>query len=502
MFTNPDEKKIIPKSSKHRRWVYLLVAIMLSALFFGFLGYPAAWDKSADFINEKLSLENYGLKIPHIWKIPFRLGLDLQGGTHLVYRADLSGQEDDPDSSMAGLRDVIERRTNLFGVAEPLVSVNKTGNDWRLIVELAGIKDIGQAIKMIGETPFLEFREEKSVSERDEILAMTLEEETANQIKDAICLNAHALTAYLQSYPYVGDPCYIPTPLNGKYLKRSALDFDPTTYKPVVNLEFNDEGTKLFADITERNVGRFVAIYLDGAPIEIPRVNEKIPSGRAQISGAFSAEDAKILVERLNAGALPVPINLISQRSVGASLGADSLQKSIRAGILGFLLVAAFMVVFYRLPGVFAVSALLIYISVVLMIFKTIPVTLTLAGIAGFILSIGMAVDANILIFERMREELRSGRRLASAVEEGFSRAWPSIRDSNISTIITCVVLYTFAASIIKGFALTLLIGVIVSMFSAIFVTRTLLKVFLGPGLENKNWLFGLCKLRGEADKS
>lgn len=483
----------IPRSPKKRQWTYLLVAVVCMALFFAFLEYPKAWDKAADYVNWKLGLENY--KIPHIRKIPFRLGLDLQGGTHLVYRADLSGlQEGDPDSSMDGLRDVIERRINLFGVAEPSVSVNKIGDDWRLIVELAGIKDIEQAIKMIGETPFLEFREERSVSERDQILEMTVGKETANQIKDAICVNSQVLTAYLQSYPssLIYDPCFIQTPLNGKYLKRSALDFDPTTYKPVVNLEFNDEGTKLFADITERNVGRFVAIYLDGAPIEIPRVNEKIPSGRAQISGAFTTEQARILVERLNAGALPVPINLISQRTVGASLGADSLAKSIKAGILGFLLVAIFMLIFYRLPGLFAVLALLIYISVVLMIFKTIPVTLTLAGIAGFILSIGMAVDANILIFERMKEELRAGRRLASAVEEGFSRAWPSIRDSNISTIITCVALYTFAASIIKGFALTLLIGVIISMFSAIFVSRTFLRIFLGPRLENKPRLFGV----------
>ena len=499
MFITPAEKKLITKSSQHRRWAYLLAVIVTLALFFGFLEYPKAWDKAADFLNEKLGLENYGFKIPHIWKIPFRLGLDLQGGTHLVYRADLSGLQGDPNSSMSGLRDVIERRINLFGVAEPLVSVNKAGDDWRLIVELAGIKDINQAIKMIGETPFLEFREERSVSERDENLKTTLGEEMANKIKDAICFNSQALTAYLQSYPFSPDPCFIQTGLNGKYLKHSALDFDPTTYKPVVNLEFDDEGTKIFADITERNVGKFVAIYLDGAPIEIPRVNEKIPSGRAQISGAFTTDQARLLVERLNAGALPVPINLISQRSVGASLGADSLVKSIKAGILGFLLVAIFMVVFYRLPGLFAVFALLIYVSVVLIIFKAIPVTLTLAGIAGFILSIGMAVDANILIFERIKEELRAGRRLATAVEEGFSRAWPSIRDSNISTIITCVALYTFAASIIKGFALTLLIGVIVSMFSAIFATRTFLKVFLGPKLENKHWLFGFKKTDTEA---
>lgn len=502
MFTNPTEKKLSPKSPRHRRWIYLLAAIICAALFFGFLEYPKAWDKGADFVNKKLGLEDYGLKIPHIWKIPFRLGLDLQGGTYLVYRANLTAIEGDPASSMSGLRDVIERRTNLFGVAEPSVSVNKIGDDWRLIVELAGIKDIEQAIKMIGETPFLEFKEARMSSERDQILEKTLDKETVEKIKDAICLNVQALTAYLQSYPFVEDPCYISTPLNGKYLKRSVLDFDPTTYKPVVNLEFDDEGAKLFADITEDNIGNFVAIYLDGAPIEIPRVNEKIPNGRAQISGTFTSTEAKTLVERLNAGALPVPITLISQRTVGASLGVDSLQKSIKAGILGFLLVAIFMLIFYRLPGIFAILALLIYVSIVLIIFKVIPVTLTLAGIAGFILSIGMAVDANILIFERIKEELRARRRLAAAVEEGFSRAWPSIRDSNISTIITCIVLYTFATSIIKGFALTLLIGVIVSMFSAIFITRAFLKVFLGSRLENKYWLFGILKpeLSGKID--
>ncbi|MDP1629392.1 MAG: protein translocase subunit SecD, partial [bacterium] len=466
LFPKPVQSSLA--APKKRRWIYLLICVISAALFFGFLNYPLAWDKSVDYINWKLNLENY--KLPHIWKIPFRLGLDLQGGTHLVYQADLAElQETDPASAMEGLRDVIERRIDLFGVTEPLVGVNKAGDDWRLIVELAGIRDVAEAIKMIGETPFLEFKEERDAGERDLILEKTLGREDADKLKEVICLNPQILIAYLQSYPSaVLDPCFIQTPLNGKYLKNSSLDFDPTTYKPVVNLEFNEEGTKMFADITERNTGKFLAIYLDGAPIEIPRVNERIPSGRAQISGGFTTEAAKKLVERLNAGALPVPIKLISQRTVGAALGADSLAKSVKAGILGFLLVAIFMIVFYRLPGIFAVSALLIYVSVVLIVFKTIPVTLTLAGIAGFILSIGMAVDANILIFERMKEELRSGRHLVSAIDEGFSRAWPSIRDSNISTIITSVILYYFTTSFIKGFALALLIGVLVSMFSAI----------------------------------
>ncbi len=258
------------------------------------------------------------------------------------------------------------------------------------------------------------------------------------------------------------------------------MKFNPTTGEPIVTLTFDSEGAKLFSDLTRENLNKILAIYLDGYPISMPVVREVIPSGEAQITGSFTIDEARKLARRLNEGALPVPIELVSQRSVGATLGQGALNLSVRAGIIGFIAIAAFMLLFYRAAGFCAILALCVYVAIVLSIFKIIPVTLTLAGIAGFILSVGMAVDANILIFERTKEELRKGREIINAIQEGFSRAWPSIRDSNVTTIITSIVLYTFATSIIKGFALTLLIGVIVSMFSAITVTRFFLLSMVG----------------------
>jgi preprotein translocase subunit SecD len=262
-------------------------------------------------------------------------------------------------------------------------------------------------------------------------------------------------------------------------------------------LEFNDEGKTLFAEITKRNVGKPVAIYLDNSPISVPRVNEPITDGRAVISGNFSIQDAKLLAQRLNAGALPVPVQLVSQQTVGATLGGESLKQSLFAGMIGLIAVAFFMILFYRLPGLFAVVALLIYGVIVLFLFKYIPVTLTLSGIAGFLLSIGMAVDANVLIFERMKEEVRDGKPLDLSIQEGFKRAWSSIRDGNLSTLITCFILAWFGTSMIRGFAITLSVGILVSMFSAIVITRQFLKVFVTPKNQGKLkvlWLFGVKK--------
>jgi preprotein translocase subunit SecD len=290
------------------------------------------------------------------------------------------------------------------------------------------------------------------------------------------------------------DPYFKPTGLTGKYLKSSVLEFDPNTNKPQIGLEFDDEGAKMFEEITARNVSKKVAIYLDNAAITIPTVQETIAGGRAQITGSFTVDEAKQLARRLNAGALPVPINLINQQSIGASLGEKSLHQSLVAGIIGILAVALFMMLWYRLPGILAVVALIIYTAIVLMIFKLIPVTLTLAGIAGFVLSVGMAVDANVLIFERLKEELRWGKSLGGAIDEGFKRAWTSIRDSNVSSLITCGVLFWLGTSIIKGFALTLAIGILVSMFSAIFVTRNFLQLVVSEKMERKLWWFGVKK--------
>ena len=372
---------------------------------------------------------------------PFRLGLDLRGGTHLVYRADVSSLSaaSDISEAMSGLRDVIERRINLFGVAEPVVQTERVGGENRLIVELAGVFDIGEAIKAIGETPYLEFKELKGED-------------------------------------------FVATKLNGKYLKRASVGFSQNLGAPEVFLEFNEEGAALFEEITERNVGAPVAIFLDGAPISMPTVQERISGGKAQITGKFTPDEAKQLVRRFNAGALPVPITLLSQQSVGASLGKEALLKSLRAGIYGALAVAAFMIFWYRLPGVIAVLALGVYSTLTLLLFKMIPVTLSSAGIAGFILSVGMAVDANILIFERMKEELRLGKLLDFAMTEGFARAWTSIRDSNVSSLITAVILYWFGTSLVRGFALTLALGILVSMFSAITASRYFLRALPHTG--------------------
>lgn len=462
------------------------LAIILVAVLLAFFIYPQAFNKGADFLNAKLKLQNASFKIPHFFKVlPFRLGLDLQGGTHLVYQADLSGTQGQSISdAMSGVRDVIERRVNFFGVAEPLVQIE--GRD-RLVVELAGIRDVNQAIKMIGQTPFLEFKDELSSSEGDKIISAVLGKNAQRLTAKMLCANDQALSAFLVRYGQ--DPCYKPTGLTGKFLKRSQLTFDNTTYQPQISLELSGGGGKLFAEITKRNLNKIVAIYLDGLPISTPVVQTEIPNGKAVITGRFSVQQAKDLANRLNAGALPVPINLISQQTIGPSLGQDSLNKSLKAGLYGLLLVAIFMILFYRLPGVISIIALLVYIVIVLTIYKLIPVTLTLAGIAGFILSLGIAVDANVLIFARMREELKNGATLAQAVHDGFHRAWYSIRDSHVTTLLGALVLYIFSTSVVKGFALTLGIGVLMSLFTATVMARSLLNVFIGPRLEKRRWL-------------
>jgi protein-export membrane protein SecD len=466
---------IFRKNSVRRRGQvgWTILAIFLLAFLAGCLDYPNIWNKPVDWLNQKA-----GLGLPHFFNLPFRLGLDLQGGTHLVYEADLSQVEPgNYADSMQGVRDVIERRVNLFGVQEPVVQINKVGQHYRLIVELAGVKDVHQAIQMIGQTPSLDFREKRDESETENILADQKEVLDKKEQGLSLILDEERLLTQ--------DPYFKPTPLTGRYLKGAQLVFDQQTYQPQINLQFDDEGSKIFEEITQRNVGKQVAIYLDGVPISAPVVQEVISGGKAQITGNFTLEEAKQLVQRLNAGALPVPIKLINQQTVGASLGHLSLEKSLRAGILGLLAVLIFMIFYYRLPGLIAVLALLVYLAVLLAIFKVVPVTLTLAGIAGIILSIGMAVDANILIFERLKEEQRSGKSLGGSIDEGFRRAWNAIRDGNISTIITCLILYIFATGMVKGFALTLGIGVLVSMFSAIVVTKTFLRWFIGKRVEN-----------------
>ena len=680
--------KLFQPSSRSKIWWIFILIILLTV--------GASLVDFGNYYNQ--AVDKYKIPLPHMTAIPFRLGLDLLGGTQLTYQADVSAVSvKDRSSAVDGVRDVIERRVNVFGVSEPNVQVNKTaGGEYRIIVELAGIKDIKQAIKMIGETPLLEFKEQNTakrvmtdaekkqlddynkqaekkatevlgkvisggdftalakqysedttakdnggdlgwITEKDnktlfdlankvglgktstdlaktdqgyEIIKVeemkvktdpfTNTEETEVQadhllicfqgktgcesgltreqalekinrlkeqatpanFKDLVKQNSTEPGArdsggelgwfakgamvkpfedevFKQPVGTISDPVetdfgfhliykqderkvveyqlkhiliktkteediigvqsdWKNTELTGKNLTKATVQFNPNDNSPEVGLEFDSEGAKMFEDITGRNVTKPVAIYLDGYPISQPTVNEKITGGKAVISGKFNITEAKLLAQRLNAGALPVPINLINQQTIGPSLGQKSLTSSLQAGLISFIVVAIFMILFYRLPGLMSVFALAVYSVLVLAVFKLWPVTLTLAGLAGFIISIGMAVDANILIFARMKEEIKTGKPLSIAIEEGFKRAWPSIRDSNFSTLITCFILIQFTTSVVKGFAVTLALGVIISMFTAIFITRNFLSLIPSSWLEKRHSLITSIKVKIE----
>ncbi|MFA4936740.1 MAG: protein translocase subunit SecD [Patescibacteria group bacterium] len=550
MFGNMNQRK--------QMW-YLLVGILAMSLFTGLIDWPKVpnWVPGTSFWN----------------KFNVQLGLDLQGGSHLVYQADLSGIPPGEESSaVEGVRDVIERRVNFFGVSEPVVQTNKAGDNWRVIIELPGIKDVNEAIKLIGETPILEFKEQAPVpvqpidtetdarERADSVLTDALKPKTdfaalakefsedegsreqggdlgwfkagvmvpefeqavmelkVDQISKTlvqtqfgfhiikktgerqIAEGEQEVTEYQASHILIKTPNvqvgenWQATGLSGKQLKRAQVQFDSSAGLPEVQLVFNDEGKDLFGEITARNVGQPVAIFLDGVPISVPTVQQAITGGEAVITGNFSLTEAKQLVQRLNAGALPVPIHLINQQVIDATLGKESVEKSLLAGIIGLLAVALFMIIYYRLPGFLSVLALSIYTLITFAIFKLWPITLTLPGIAGYILSIGMAVDANVLIFERLKEELRAGKPLPHAIEEGFKRAWTSIRDSNISSLITSIILIWFGSSLIKGFAITLSIGILISMFSAITITRTFLRLLATGKFNQLTFLFGVSK--------
>lgn len=404
----------------------------------------------------------------------FKLGLDLAGGTELTYKADISQVKNgDIAGAMSTLRDVIERRVNIFGVSEPVVQAENAGilsgtTDYRLIVDLPGVTDVAQAETMLGQTPHLEFmlvRPEVKNLATDELKTMTL------------------------------DQIYMPTGLDGSLLSNSSLQFSSggvnggIAGEPIVALEFNSVGKDLFSKITGENKGQILAIVLDGVVVSAPVINDQITNGKAIISGKFTADEAKTLVRNLNYGALPIPITLQSTQTIGPSLGENAKAQGVKAGIIGFALIVLFLILWYRLPGFIASVSLIMYIVLSLSIFKLIPVTLTAAGIAGFILSIGMAVDANVLIFERLKEELKKGESIADAMHLGFSRAWLSIRDSNISSIITAIVLFWLGTSAVKGFALTLGLGVLISMFTAITVSRTFLFA-VSPKIDSKTKRF------------
>jgi protein-export membrane protein SecD len=666
------------------RWIFgfivllTLVGVLIDA--------GSYYNRLANKISDKIGKT---VVLPRLKEVPFHLGLDLLGGSHLVYKIDLSRvPSGDQDNVLAGVRDVIERRVNVFGVSEPIVQINKSGDENQVIVELAGIKDINEAIKQIGETPLLEFKEpsttktltadqqkglddfnKKAEAKATEVLGKIISngdfgalakvyseddktkdtngelgwisqgevyniaqklkkgEYTKDLVKTATGFEivklederlktdpfndkviekeihaSHILICFkgaqgcttetskedalakikaikasstpenfadmakknstepganqtggdlgwfrkgamvklfedevlAQKVGTISDPVLTDfgyhiiykqeerdikelkvqhifiktetaqdilgpasqwqnTELSGKNLTKASVNFD-NLGSAQVSLQFDDAGAKLFEDITSRNVGKQVAIFLDNYPISVPTVNEKISGGKAVISGNFTIDEAKLLVQRLNAGALPAPIELISQETVGASLGKDSVDKSLFAAIIGLVIIILFLLIFYRLPGLLASIALLIYGVLILAVFKIWPVTLTLPGLAGFVMSLGMAVDANILIFERIKEELRVGKPLTLSMSEGFRRAWPSIRDGNFSTLITCFILIQFSTSVVRGFAVTLMLGIIISMFSAIIVTKNLLNLIMGEWMEKRMWLVGRIK--------
>lgn len=396
----------------------------------------------------------------------FKYGLDLNGGTHLVYRADVSQLDPkDISNSMEVLRETIEKRVNVFGVSEPLVQVETGSNfadekdKYRLIVELPGVTNTQQAIKSIGQTPLLEFKLLKPDVDMVKVQAVLEATTTTPEIARAVVTSI-----------------YQPAVLNGKNLKRANLVFDQKTHKPLVSIDLDAEGSKIFEQVTGDNIGKELAIFLDGKIISNPVIQQKISGGTAQINGNFKAEEGRDLVNNLNFGALPVPIELVNTQTIGPTLGQQTLILGAKALVISIIAITIFMVIFYRLPGLVAAVALLIYTAIMLALFKTIPVTLTAAGIAGFILSLGMAVDANVLIFERIKEELDKGHQLAEAIRDGFNRAWSSIRDGNITSILAAVILYWFSSvSLIKGFALVFGLGVLMSMLSAVLISKTLL---------------------------
>ena len=512
-------------------------------------------------------------------KLNIKLGLDLQGGIHLEYKADtskLSGTQ--VDVAMQSLQDVIQRRVNAFGVAEPIIYTTKSGSDRRIVIELAGVKDINQAKDLIKETPLLEFKVEgptpqpipqdvldkenqQAQQKAQDILKKALAGADLSQLakdnsEDQGSKNNGGDLGFVKKGVFVSefdkvlfDPAFkdgtvwpelvesqfgwhiikkieqrgdgdnleihsahvliakktqpqqqadwVSTDLTGKNLQSAKADFKggQGLSEPIVLLQFDSEGTKLFDEITKNNIGKPVAMFLDGQIISSPRVNDEIPNGRAEISGSFTVQETQELARKLNAGALPVPIgDPIYQKSVEATLGANSLRSILIAGAIGMAAVIIFMLAFYRFLGLVASLSLLIYTVLMITIFKLTGITLTLSGIAGFVLSIGMAVDANILIFERTKEEIRNGRNIPNSLDEGFKRAWTSIRDGNISSLLTAGILYEMGTGFVRGFAASLFIGVVVSMFTAVVITRTMLKFIIGDWIHGRVWMVGVNK--------
>jgi preprotein translocase subunit SecD len=388
-------------------------------------------------------------------EIKIKEGLDLQGGARITYEADLSKiDENRKNDAMNSLSKVIENRVNAFGVTEPTVQTAKSGGQYRLVVEMPGVKDVNEAISLIGKTAELDFKEQ----------------DTKQGFKS--------------------------TGLTGKDFKAATVSFDQSN-NPQIDIEFTAEGGKKFEQITGRNISKILAIFLDGQPISYPTVNQKISGGRGVITGKFDIKEAKNLAIQLNAGALPVPIKLIEQREVGATLGRESVNMSLYAGILGIIFVSLFMIAYYRMLGLFSTVGLGLYIAFMLALVKLFGITLTMGGIAGLILSVGMSMETDVLVFERLREELRKGKAFEVAVNLGFKNAWPSIKDSNAVSLIIAALLYT-AGGTIRGFAVVLALGIIVGLTTTFLGTRTILNIAMRFKGTKKYWLYNVNKTEVE----
>ncbi len=473
--TNPKKSVILPRMKTNAFTIFLLIVLMISVYIFTF---PASFNRGVDFVNEKtvLTLE----KVP---ERDFAQGLDLQGGAYLLYEADLSEVPPAERSRrMEGLRDLMERRIDLYGLAESSVQVSGE----RIAIEIPGAHDLEEAMNIIGETPFLDFREispekeEKQNEKWEEIEKHLGKERGEIEIEDLLMLGEE-----VEDWGIVLEESFEKTDLTGEHLESAGVSLHPVSREPVITLEFTSEGAELFAEITERNVGKNLATFLDDEILQVAVVQEEITGGQAQITGGFSTEEAYEIARDLQIGALPVPISPVAQQSIGPELGEDALESVITAGLYGFALVAIFMIAVYRLQGLIAVLSLAVYVLLVSFLFKNIPVTLTLSGIAGFLLSVGMAIDANILIISRTKEEMQKGKSIPESVEEGYQKAWSSIRDGNFTTLMVAVILFFITTSFVRGFAITLMLGIIVSLFSAMVISKAVVS-FLAEKLPAK----------------
>ncbi|MBP7768227.1 protein translocase subunit SecD [Candidatus Woesebacteria bacterium] len=444
--------------------VYLLIILLVFVA--GLIALPQKYELRIPYINRTIAVSSPHFTIstadgPKTIGFVIKKGLDIQGGMQILLEADMTQiPEADRVQALESAREVLLRRVDLYGIAEPSVKTTISNGSYRLIIELPGVTDPQKALELVGQTAKLEFMLIKPL--------------------DATSSAGQSLSQIQQ------------TDLDGGKLKKAHLQFDQKTGKPVVGIEFTNEGAAIFSKITEEHIGEMLGIVLDGSILMAPQINEPIFSGSAIIQGGFSVEEARQLSIQLNAGALPVPIKVLEQRTVGASLGSDSVTKSVMAGCIGLAGVIIFMIALYGFAGVLASFALVVYALLTVAIYKIIGVTITVPGIAGLLLSIGMAVDANILIFERMKEETRLGKPFGRAMELGFGRAWDSIKDANITTIITALVLinplnFSFlnTSGLVRGFGITLLIGVLLGLFTSIVVSRTFLRMFLQDS-ENK----------------